>query len=79
MDDSSREKGLNLEVYTKRLADFLNMTVDDVKREILPPETREWQYMREAGIEWRGDEWYFKTTEEIDEFAKRIKDRMAKE
>jgi hypothetical protein len=79
VSDSSRGRGLNFEVYTKRLADYLGTSIDEVKREIFPSNADivEWKYTKKTvDIEWSGHEWYFKSTNEIDEFVDKIKERL---
>ena len=73
--DSSCEYGLRFQVYSNRLAQYLNLDVAMLPH-ILPPGSNDWAY---AGAEkdddpddWKGYTGYFKTDAEIDTLLKAL-------
>ncbi len=71
IDESNREKGLKIEIYTKRFANLLNISEEQVKDLIPSEKVEKWSYVR-TSEEYSGVAWYAKNENEIDEFINRV-------
>lgn len=69
--DSSGQEGLKFQVYIYRLADALDVKVDDLL-DFLPDNRREWSYGGSEENEWTGYEGFFRTMDEVQRFLKGV-------
>lgn len=66
-EESDQELGLGFQIYTKPLADYLGLSVDQVV-ERLPEAHSEWSYGDTPDLDYHGYAGYFQSTQEVDEF-----------
>ena len=65
--DSSSKDGLLYRLYTKRLADHLDLTTDAILS-VLPPSSAKWEGYWESLEDYSGQEGYFSNVKQIDAF-----------
>lgn len=71
VDESNSQKGLKIEIYTKRFANFLNINNNEIK-ELIPTDNIEKFQFSSTTEEYSGIAWYAKNEAEIDEFVENI-------
>jgi len=70
--DSTPDRGVAFQAYTKRIARYLGMDEDTVVG-ILPAASQPWQYWGSEDTEYAGQNGYFKNLLEIDHFLQSLK------
>jgi len=70
--DSSNENGLKFQVYINRLSTFLNIGKDELIH-LLPPNKKEWQYVKGYPEEWSGYEGYFESIADVERLLNGLK------
>jgi hypothetical protein len=70
--ESNQEQGLRFQVYALRLARFLNVSHEEIRR-LLPLNHKEWTYWPTAPAEWAGYAGYFTSIEEAEALLDRLR------